>query len=646
MALNKAIYSWVRNYYYKDCGETPPDVIPAENNDFYEEQYKRLFVAPVNLILKTLNQKADGITLNTVVSTFSVSKLKTWTRLIGDIAHMVFEKYDMSMYSNNISGALQKAIDVFESATYKRVACTLYGSDVVMYYTKSDNKLLGNYDTSKFIITDLEETGVSTPYYLQYLARRSVTELDETQISLLRRAIKELPNGDNFIKELTTQLVPIPNGNEFVLTQVNALTENLPPSEVLRAIQHIPTATLAEHENNPYKALNSLKDSKWLGFSDKSKQYLSTLFGFSAEQSVMPVSSTNDLTDDVVLAYINEKFGTSYSSLSAAVPQNVKSLLSNCSMITEDTFDAVVESDDYVTGTLDEIIANYCKEEGISLNCTIEQLLQILTDNVMREPKSLQEMVAEYKASNNTSGYTTLDQFILNEKIPAGYMKLGDNTVEQQYLSEIFDSFFILDGAVNVNVNSIFANKSTLTTLMAYSLLPESTQEDIKSCVIKNVKFNSYDIKSILNNLSDNDKSISFDELSTQEQNVPAEINSDKEYDILVKRIHSIQGIDTNTANILMVSLLDGEPLKLNSEVNDVGYRVANFILRNFRELLVTRDSIELRQQMLPMLYGFSRILMLKHGDEKEAAEFLNNKAEESSGEIADIMRNAASMLQ
>ena len=355
--MTKAVLAWASLYYGKGVGCKFEPINGKES--IYEDAYNNYFLKPLKTML---GEDLDASMINMAVTHMNNRATNVWPYILNEIADYFY------LSSGNFQKDFDSALQILKSEYTKHIATAFptRGTDIEIFIDKH-NTIVGQYPYKLFVYPADCAAHVNGRYVADLLEKNLLLIPDADKQLLTDMFEEGLLTNDNIRVQCT---IPVANGG---FQDVNTTIDDprIPPTAVLQLINNLPSSLIAEHGNDSYAAL---------------RYYASTVE-----------------VSELVTWYLNviaDHFGDSLS-------------------ITEDienpgisTFEELSNNPEYISGTLDELIENYCKDNSIDKNCTIQQLIDHIDHLPTIEPESLVSRVAADKADRKLSGDTTLDEYI------------------------------------------------------------------------------------------------------------------------------------------------------------------------------------------------------------------------------------------
>lgn len=380
------------------------------------------------------------------------------------------------------------------------------------------------------------------------------------------------------LEQLNTALFYMPSGDTKV---VRATDLKDIPFCVRKLIKDLPPALAMEHNGNVYEAARAFAVKNPSEYVDE-LYWLDRMFhGNSAvAQGIteLPKSGAVEINDDVVKSYLIEHYGMNPDLSLSALFSNPLQYLSSATMasaIKEQGIDEVMEAmhdnPEYMTGTLDEIITGYCKDEGIDTKCTISQLIHYINYECKITPPDMATVIGDYVSQNSTFNMETTVQEILTNT-PHKHVDDFDACME------------FIDGCDNID---------------------GSVKRALRQALIDNTELKMPDSVGI------SDRNI-IDAIESK--NIPEECKQ-LIADIINGKVTELPKSTTDKNNSRVLSVRE-------QATRDA----AAHILNSFRDYLLTDDTDKKRLAGQSILYSYLKILYAGRSSVEEDKEFLLNK--------------------
>lgn len=610
--LSKGVAVWAKNYYYAGLGLEPPAHLP-DPEEFYKSNYDTLFLKPA---VKLLQGNSDTIVtpddINRLLLTVKSLKIRGWIYTIKQVS----EEFSSLIVPGDIRRTLQMVYDAFISNCYEALILT-EDKKQIKGYVDAVNKIQGNYPSSvKYLMREvlLPYPDATLDIYLDH----DPTTLPEHVRSALKVAVESGVYDKSQLKSVHTQCLFNGEEKDVVLT---AIDDNLPPSSIYQLLKVLPEGMDRSVDASQFHtALRFLEEGSHTIQSMYSEQYV----WLKNHLSVTPVTKTDKLTDEEINGYLFEKYGVTLEEVKQRRPvakeMYTSALLMNDemkNMTASDFVEEVNKAEDTMTGTLDDLIVQFCKEEGIPHECSIAQLIHAINYEGEVVPASFKERAIEYKAKRHISGETTLNEIIQGvDHTPIDEVALSIDLVKScPNIDPVFKAKIV---RCISDEEASFMSDETLVSLLETVDMPDDLRDAIESAVKGD------------GTVRVPDKEIDAAEISE-------------------KYIQSEFGVTLSEINKIVSN---AEAAKESTDVgqsNDVGYSANLCMLKGIRSLLTDGvdgvDDDTVRTELMPLVYAYFRVLMLKAGDEKEAVEFLESKRSESSEYIRPFLEEAIALF-
>lgn len=574
MSVEPFINAWASQYFAKGLGI--PSIDSTISDDTILTEYKRNFEEPAKRFMKV--NKLSINDAKQFLTELKSNKLYSALYILPALNPVNAETWQVSL-RESIKAFTNKYVPYFGIFT-KATTC------IVCYADEAQGEVLGTYPGigSLFPLIPLSTKGVNGDA-VTYLSRKDPVIMTEQEITATQYL---LDCGAVTKDQLNMTLFNLPNGNTQMVTASDL--KDIPYS-VRKLIKELPFALATEHGGDMYEAARAFAVKAPQKYSEELK-WLDTLFrsnsasvaGDSTYNSKVSNGAATELNDDVVKAYLVEKHGMNPD-------MNISMLFSNpiqyltgdavASAIKEEgvdkVLDAMQEDPDYLTGTLDQIIKDYCTEEGVDLRCTIGQLIHYINYDVKIEPPSMAAVIGDYVAQNpNFPTATTVEEILADR--PHKYVDDFDTCME------FIDGCSNIDGSVKRALRQALLDNTPLS-------MPEASVTDEDLCA------------------------------AIEARNIPEETK------LLLTGI--IEG--TITADEL------SKPVKGNNRILSAREQAvrdsAGYILNGFRDYLMESDTDAKRLAGQSILYSYLKILYAGRSSIEDDKAFLLKKVDTCTDE-------------
>lgn len=593
--LPKSITVWAKQFYFTTVGLEAPDELPEHIESIAAESYSKYFYEPVSRML--YGDVRTNIMKDDVNSFLAVMR----TMKVPDILHMLLPIVSNGWFvdTGNLEQDLHYSIDKMRENTNEVYCIIKGGKPFKAHADKSGNPFMS---LGHKIIQLGETRRFKHGLTLDSLREASPVRANDFVIRAIRNCVKE---GILSVEELASDLYCVPAEDGFRTIPVTAATPELPSFATRRLIASLPDSYIKEFQS-PYHAAY-----KYASEHDEYKMCLNELRDIAGW--IDDTSSTSELTDEIVIDYLQRKYGISNEELEGLCVPVHKRVYSttylidseNSGMTAEEFIDKIAEDENYATGSLDEIIKAFCNNVGVNLDCTINQLLQSIVYETPAKPKSIFETVKDFMEENSLSENTTLKEFICN--VSHVDEEVDETAVTMRVISE---NPGFSDEVKKCIHDVLYDNKNMEMPDLSESLMRLGVPDEILTAV-----------------------------LVADQTGEAFEVPEIKEDDVVTYLVR--QGISRIEAK----AACSGK-LPESKSLPDVGYQVANSLLYDIRSSICENDTMELRNDLIPLVYSFVRILMLQTQDTEDAIDFLTRKEAECKPYVAKFVTNAINKLK
>lgn len=583
--LQKGVAVWVKSYNYLGLGIPAPDKLTGSEQE-YTKAYTDLFLEPATrLLLGSVVGVAEPADINRLLQTIKTLKIKSWIYTLRYVATIYAHLVDV----HNVRHTLQCVYDRFEEDYTEVILGAVPYKTTLTGYCDESGRVVGDYPVEVVVIARKEVLGDYKD--INELARVKSSELTGEQRHALRKAVDA-----GFLQEsfLAVEELPYIQENGVQTGSVNVMTDGLPPACVLKFLNTMPAAVASEgYVSKLHQAFDILDNS------DSMKSEHADVYDWLSKNIPASTSVQEPLTDDSVNDYLFKHYGVTLTDVVNSKKPVAKELYTSALLMSEDAkgmnaadFVEMVNSDsdeETMTGTLDDLIIAFCKEEGISHECSIAQLIHAINYEGDVIPTSFVERAIKYKADEGIDGDTTINEIIKGEK----HVHTDEVTVTVELIKAC------------PNIDSVFK------------------QRIIRCLMDENEKCTSDGMLIAL--------------LETIE--MPDDVRDLMEIAIKTDGVFTLPEIKTPTVTE------ESEVV----EFDDVGLAANECMLKGIRKLLtVGVDGVsddDVRIALLPLVYAYFRILMLKSGEEDEAVEYLNAKLPNSTDYVRPYIEQAITLF-
>lgn len=630
--LNTIMTNWAKQFFYTGLGIPAPGVLPEDVEKLVPEYYKICFENPVATLFYGEHRTLTDDDVTRALRLLKESDVSGRMYLLRTLAD--------SGKASNVGDELPTVLKNYVSKAEKYVAVATTSESVFEVYM-SGTKQLGWHPVDICILGPSRRFK-NTNNLLQSLASSSPTSLNDFCIEAIRRAVdfgvlsKEVLNSTTY---------PIVKNGVCIMQTVTALTPELPSYRVRKLLSYLPNTTKKEYPSWYHAALAFALES-----SDEQHKHLIPELDAICKQ----IGDTPSLNDDVVRQYLAENYGINVDKLSS-ITQTAKSQLFASDMLLDkdiedmtvkDYLQSITDDNDFPTSTLDGLIESFCESEGFDKNCSVQQLLDFIItgkeQNLMKV-KTFKEMATDAYNAKELNPNTTLEEFVhgtehvdvSEEKICFDYISKSEVIPEKVKL--------LLISSMRTGTQYIpeperpeITAWDVATFMSNHNDLDDASVCEITNALLRDARMCSISLDAMLRNINipDNVHTAIINATQTGTDYVAPAIDLTTE---LVKL-----GVPRVTAT----SIIEGnfEPAEEDS-FKEPGYLAAKSILKDIRTLISTRDSMDMRTDLLDALYAYYRVVLCSAKDKEEVRTYLSNAAAKSKPYIADIINKGLSLF-
>ncbi len=639
--VENEVMAWAKMYFYTSLGLVEPNRVVLEEQ-FILDTFQEQFVYPYNVLQG--NDYGHIMTREEIVyfmQTIKMLKLSKMFHLLGKLVSVGYLQRD-----EDLATTLQSGWNNFMQ-DHTEMYGVVKGGKPFKCYVDYKEELIGNYHIPVALLGQVSHfpKGLN----LNVLMNQSPIRLNDYSVQALRSAVKSGVIDEGFLM-MEKYLVPTDSG--FVEKYVTAVTPELPPYFVRQLISNLPQATIND-VGNPYVAALRFAEDNPVEYRTALRELKEI---FAHQQEVSP--QIPQLTDSIVLEYLSNKYGASPEELREKlfVPTVDKLYTSaylldsaNRDMTVEEFVSYAAENPSATSGTLDEIITAFCTEENFDKSRSVEDLISFINDEPMQEP-DIPKLLSEFVRSNDIPTNITLKQFITGESSPTDDL---NNAVTALRESNLFTDTFmrVVENAISQNQ---VAEYSTVIDVIERIKMPEELRENLKYAASTNkevvipekeiteAQVTDYLTRAGIPRVQAN--KLSSGVLDTDSIIAGFLIELGVSEDEAFKLIESKQLTREMVDNLLPETEVK-DVRNIRQDFDDNAYLAAESLLYNIRKVITENDSLELRTTLLPIVYSFTRLLMMSLGDERNVTEFLRSNEEGCTDAATSYIEQAIGLL-
>lgn len=696
--LSKEISAWAKLFFYNSMH------IPIASDYQFDESeednvlrlYAEEFTKPVSYML--YGSVLSSIPQEDVNKFLPIMRACKLPNVVHYLSVLVNKGY--FVYTGDVQKDLSDAVAKLKENEKECYIMAHESQKPVIGYVDKGNTLLGTFAQRGIIVLG-ETRRFPKGLDLEHLCQQDPIRLTDFGINVLRTLVNAGKIQEGYLNK-SKYIIPELDGT-FKEVFVNAMTPQLPSYFVRKLISELPEATLANAES-PYHAA--------LEFAEQHPdEYRTALRELRDIIDNATIPSAAGLTDDIVLEYLHNKFGIPKKTLreTIMVPTTEKLYTSAYflgeavhTMSAEEFIDKATEDPMAVSGTLDELLLAFCKEEKFDANLSVNQLIAFINDEeIDYSPaisevslESVREYLATYLKNTGTSEETTLAEFISDTKHkyrddaaiamdlisdmdcidddvrsdiidaiklnkPLSYPDLFDQLSELKLPDTLTAAIMTAKQTGNDFASPELTTEDVVTYLVRLGIprvdastiatgkIPQPEEKDISQQIFDalRIHYSEPDVTSILQGTGLTAKKQNVEKMLSEwgiRSDLIEVILNENDSQIVNNLLHTAlteRGFDEETVSNILVGKSS------RSVEGDKGYTVAESLLYDMRTAIHTNDSEELRSSLLPIIYSYMRILMMKQGDEEDVIDFLHNKKKECKGVAVGFIDTAISKL-
>ena len=613
--MDSKVTVWASNFYGTSLGNNPIiDIQDPSNESMILKEYAEYFEKPLAYMLTGTDVLPDNKEqLNNALVKISQGPITDWIYLLRFLVDNKFFEYTGDFISDfdNCVTRIKDEMRVMFATT------GIQGKDIALH--TYNGRIIDRLPKKLLVYPK----GLRAHYggkLLKDLASKVPTTTNSVERALLSQALSGefLSSTDLALEKVT---VPVAGGGEMDIT-VDATHPQLPPKDYTDISKALPQSVL-DQGNTRFSLVKEHCMTE--APSSELKAYLDKFDG-------VPTSTEAVLDDETVLNYLASTRGIYVNSLDDITVSNA-AILFGATELPEDLLagsaaellSALNQEEQPVMTTLDVLVANYCKENKIDVNCSIQQLLDNIERDTNPVPPSLNDMLVDDMAAKGIVGETTLDEYLKGTKHwspdPTDFVLdyIADNPLlGGEEIERAFRTMVLQDKPLELPKPVI--TKEDLVAYIKVQEYPSTVQNALLNAVE-----NPFGAAEKLQSDKVEDKPLTLDELCkvVDMANVPLDIKS-----------------------AALEFLRNPMAVNNSNNYNESGYIAGRHLLLATRKALSADASWQTREAYTPVLYAFLRLLMCDVSKEKESVvEFLEGKINEASGKAKTILQEAKEML-
>lgn len=371
--LSRNVKAWADNFYFKGVG-LPVQDIPESDEVKVQEEYLEFFAHPVASILhRTMDTDLTVDEVKMFMFAVSQSKIVSPYYLIPVIDSLPGvgkreESEELSDFLNRVSSYCEANLHVVY------MACTK--NNTFKAYADRRSLTVGTFPNKPIVLG--KEKSFKQPPILKRLIDIPPSSLNDYCILALKSAVS---SGIVNEAELRKEKYSIVQDGKVVQSYVTAISPELPSYFVRKLIADLPQATIASAPSQYHAALDYAEDH--------ASEYRVALHELRDIMDTIIEDDEPQLNDKIVMEYLHERFDIPITDLQEVVliPTAKKLYTSSYllsgqerNMSAEEFVDYINDNQDAATGTLDELIEAFCREENFSTMQTVENLIRFIND--------------------------------------------------------------------------------------------------------------------------------------------------------------------------------------------------------------------------------------------------------------------------
>jgi len=645
--LSKEILAWAKNYFF-DSMHIPTFKESLPEDEHVLLTYAQEFTVPVSVML--YGSKKDSIEQKEINRFLTVMKQVKLPNIIHYLSTLSSTTY--FQYTGDITEDLNKAVNKLKTATSEFFIMAREADAPTVGYVDKSGILLGSFEQKGILILG-ETRRFPKGLNLQQLCSQDPTLLTDFCITVLRKVVAAGVIDESELA-FTHYIIPEIDGT-FQERIVTALTPRLPSYFVRKLISVLPDAQI-KNSPSPYHAALEYAEAH----PDECRSALRDLREIIKNASV-PLAS--GLTDDMVIKYINDKYGIKEEDIKNYLLRPTPEMLytsyyfldkENRNKSVDEFMEDAAKNAPSATGTLDELLIAFCNAERFDMSLPVIELIKFINGESEDVEPDLQELINSYVEKTKISKETTLEEFIAGTK----HKPVDDVTLTMDLINEMtWVGEKTRAGVLQAIEDGTPFPDFDLANILTNCKVPE----EIKASILKSVESGQAYVnpekepEDIVTTLTRKGFARTDAMLIAEGKLPELKVNTEEEVVKFLKNFYPESYITdimsgkgtpiTEDKAKKFLESINGATAPIN-RLNDKGYAVSESLLFDMRNAISKNDTDELRTGLLPVIYSYMRVLMMKKGDESDVLNFLISKKSECSAEVAIFIDNAISKLE
>lgn len=654
--LSKEVTSWAKMYYYTSIGLKAPNSFSL-SDEVIKETYQSQFIKPVSVFL---TGDESGTISDKDIASFmsSIRGIKIY-----GVFHLLNYLVENSYLTRcgSTEKSLKKCTEKFSQDATECYGI-VNGGKPFKCFRNDEGEILGSYGTPVLLLADTKY--FSNGLNLNTLVSQSPTRLNDYSVQVLRNAVYGgiIEEGDLLLEKY---IVPV--DGKFEEKYITAITPELPSYYVRELISTLPEAFIKD-KGNPYTAALEYAEQHQKDYPIALKE-LRKIFSKITVVEEPPKEKPMELNDDIVLKYISDKYGASVEELreKLMVP-TVKKLYTSPYLLNEESekmsaseFIAyAAENPMSVSGTLDDILEAFCKEENFDKEDTVDNLIKFINDEPLLK-RDIKETVSDFISNNNIPAEMSLSEFITGKTSTKSNEEKAVLTLEQ---TQLFDELFIRV------IKKVLAERKavefpTTESVVSRLKVPDKLREEIVKSLrtgspielpateIDKATVVDYLIKKGISRVQAG--KIANGEVEHRDGIISFLVGAGLSKDDAVNAVdnNKISGkqllqftIEEEEKKVLYEHLQSEFGKKADYELDDASFKACMSLLYNMRNTIVNNDSMEFRMSALPIIYSFIRLMMINPESVSDAIEYLEGQKAECTGDAVSYVDEAINIFE
>lgn len=611
--LSSIVTAWAKMYFFTSIGKTVSEEGFGISEDVIQNTYKEEFLIPVTKVL--YGKEKDDLKFEEASKFLQVAPKVKIPSLFHVLRYLSVEGY--LKHSKDVMKSLKECEKKF-IPDIKVCYGVVQGGQPFRCPVDHNGNVLGTYTDNVLVLGSEED--FPNGLQLESLAEKDPLKLKDPEVKALRVAVKQGVLPLNYLK---TNMFCIPKGSSFSVDSVTAATENLPSYAVRKLMLSVPDSLVSEAGDIYNASLNYAEDhpEAYGSLIPELKSYLPERPTVDTTGDIRialkEFLQANDISEEISLREFITEQKDQKADLQNAYDVLKKSKLYDSVFLTN--IRRAIRNGKQVTyPTISRILsrAKMTDEERKAIEYSVSR----------RKPLELPEKEQSFEELSGKDMINSLcEAKVISEAVE-------EELTKAYYAEQTFELPMLEDYLKSCNMSEemkqeVIKSLSTVFTIPKNEVMEYLRRENIDENLIECFERND------------------FTPYKSTHITTPDLLDSLYERGIIsAEFLNVLQGY-ADRGTTFDVPTEDGVQ-ESKPGLNDGSYVACEYLLRKVREHIVENDTMEFRSDILPIVYSFVRLLMLRAGTTGEAISYLESKTSDCGEEGAAYIKEAIRIMR